>query len=303
MKAYLCAPRYVLGEVEEDHRELPDLTARAAQLRMPVRAEIWGWGRYRRTELSLAELAIEAGRAALLAGDTAAHEVDMLLLCSTRFPGGAETHGRFVQVIMTELGLTRAAFAGITLNRCTNLLAALDIAAALVTSRRRRRVLVVTADRAGDVDRLENFALFSDGAAGCLVANDPVGRPTYEIVACASAEKAADLDWSSEISADLAREVNDRLLGTARLRLEQIVGLLHANLVLPLVVMKERLAGFTQAQLYTDNIPRIGHCFAADPLINLVDRYGAAGPGPDRHVLLAASVPGSRLGVLLHAHQ
>ncbi len=75
--------------------------------------------------------------------------------------------------------------------------------------------------------------------------------------------------------------------------------LAHANLYKPLVVMKERQAGFSPPQLYLANIERLGHCFAADPLINLVDRMALGHVRPGSYCLLASSVPGSRIGVLL----
>jgi 3-oxoacyl-[acyl-carrier-protein] synthase-3 len=68
------------------------------------------------------------------------------------------------------------------------------------------------------------------------------------------------------------------------------------NIFLPLLITKERQAGFTAEQIYSRNVTRIGHCYAADPLINLVDRQ----THPGHYYLLAASVPGSRFGVLLH---
>jgi 3-oxoacyl-[acyl-carrier-protein] synthase-3 len=46
----------------------------------------------------------------------------------------------------------------------------------------------------------------------------------------------------------------------------------------------------------------VGHCFAADPLINLVDRDAQGELRDGAHYLLAASVPGSRIGVLLRKH-
>jgi len=67
----------------------------------------------------------------------------------------------------------------------------------------------------------------------------------------------------------------------------------------PLLVMKERQAGFREDQLYLDNIVRIGHCFAADPLINLVDRAALGHLLEGHYCMLAASVPGARFGVLL----
>lgn len=306
----LQAPRYVLGEEELDHTEVECLAERAAELKMVPRAALWGWGSVRRTGRGLAELAIDSGTATLRAAGVDPAEVDALILCSTRFPGGPRTHGRFVERILTGTGLERAAFLGITLNRCTNLLVALDTAHALVAAGRHRRILVVTTDRIEDEkERMESFALFSDGAASCLVSagttvGDTAGAGTrlgahYRIRSTAGAQEAAALDWSHEISADLAREANGRLLAPLDLALDQVDGLLHANLFLPLVTMKERQAGFTARQLYTANITRIGHCFAADPLINLADQERAGLLRDGGHYLAAVSVPGSRVAVLL----
>ena len=170
------------------------------------------------------------------------------------------------------------------------------MATALVASGRHRTVLVITTDRVADeADRMEQFALFSDGAASCLVAADPYGTPVYEIVSCASAQDNTNLDPSREISSDLARVVNESLLKAGGLALPEVEGLLHANLFLPIVTMKERQAGFSAGQLDTGNVTRVGHCFGADPLINLLDRP----THPGHHYLLVASVPGSRFGVLL----
>ncbi len=290
---HLLAPRYVLGELAEDHTTIPNLAARAEELGMLAKPGLWGWGTVRRTTRSLEELAVETGLATLEGAGLASSDVDQLLLCSTEFPGGPATHGQFVETIMKGLGLN-AAFLGVTLNRCTNLLSALGVAEAMVRSGQRARVLVVTTDRVTDEDtRMESFALFSDGAASCLVTAEP-GPDGYELLGSASAQDPGALDWGNEISSDLSRVVNAELLAPRGLTLGDVKALLHNNLYKPIVVMKERQAGFAAAQLNTENTARVGHCFAADPLINLTDH--ADGPG---HYLMASSVPGSRVGVLL----
>jgi 3-oxoacyl-[acyl-carrier-protein] synthase-3 len=119
------------------------------------------------------------------------------------------------------------------------------------------------------------------------------------VLGCAAAQETASLDWTSQISSDLARQVNKALLGPAGLSLGDVAALLHVNLFRPLLVMKERQAGFREDQLFLDNITRTGHCFAADPLINLVDRVALGHIGAGDYAMLAASVPGSRFGVLL----
>ncbi|UUU39506.1 3-oxoacyl-ACP synthase [Streptomyces sp. NBC_00162] len=297
---HLSAPRYVLGENPADHTSMANLTARAAELRMPAKASLWGWGTIHRTGKNLETLAVESGRATLAAAGAEPGQVDALILCSTRFPGGPRTHGGFVQAVMTGLGLGDAAFTGITLNRCTNLLVGLRLAQALVASGQHHTVLVVTTDRISDeAIRMENFALFSDGSAACLVSARPYGDNAYEILGGASAQDPPSLGWSNEISSDLARVVNDRILTPLDLTLKDVDGVLHPNLFKPIVVLKERQAGFSAGQLFLDNIPRVGHCFAADPLINLVDRAEAGQLRDGGHYLLASSVPGVRVGVLL----
>jgi 3-oxoacyl-[acyl-carrier-protein] synthase III len=298
--AYLSAPAYVLGETEVAWSDVDGLRERAAQWRMPVLPDLWGWGVARRTSRGLDELFVEAGKAALDAAGLDPAAVSALVLCSTRFPGGPDTHGSFVSGVTGALGLADAAVFGLTLNRCTTFLGGIDLAAALVAAGRHRCVLVVTADRVDDeAARLERFALFSDGAAACVVADAPWSAPAYDVVACASAQVNTDLDWSHEISSDLGRVVNDALLKPADLALSEVAGLLHANLFLPVVAMKERQAGYAAGQLDTANVARVGHCFGADPLINLADRAAAGRVRPGEAYVLAVSVPGVRHGVLL----
>ena len=297
---FLKAPHYVLGEIDEDHTAINNLPARIAELGILPKADLWGWGRIRRTLRSAESMAIESGTATLLAAGIDAASVDALVLCSTRFPEATESHGLFVQTIMAGIGLCRAHFIGLTLNRCANLLAGLQTAEAMVASGQHRRVLVITTDRIADeATRMEKFAVFSDGAASCAVTDEDDGPAGFELVSCAAAHNLAELDWANEINSGLSLQVNECLLGPLGMKIGDISGLMHANIFRPIVVLKEMQAGFTPAQLYTGNITRVGHCFAADPLINLADRVAAGQVQDNRYYMLASSVPGSRIGVLL----
>jgi 3-oxoacyl-[acyl-carrier-protein] synthase-3 len=296
-RVFLSAPRYVLGEIELDHSEIGNLPERAEEFGMPRRPELWGWGKVHRTEKSLETLAIECGTATLRGAALDPVSVDALVLCSTRFPGDAETHGNFVETIVTGLGTGNHDVMGMTLNRCTNLLAGLRVAQALIAGGSHRRVLVITTDRVADeTTRMRNFALFSDGAAACLV-TDTDGE--YELVASGAAHDTTAMDWSHEISADLSRRVNEALLTSRDMKLDDVDGLMHSNIYKPVVMMKELQAGFSASQLCTGNIERFGHCFAADPVVNLADRDAADRIRDGRHYMLAASVPGVRVGILL----
>jgi len=299
--AYLGGASYELGEHEAGYAAIENLDELADRFKLVRDPGLWGWGSIRTTSRELDELASAAGSAALRAAGADPAGVDALVLCSNRVPGPAEGHGSLVASVLAGTGLGDIPCYGMNLNRCVNLLAGIDVARALVTSGRHDAVLVITTDKvAGGADRMSQFALFSDGAASCLVsAVAGPGTGWHELIGCATAQRAAELDWSNQISSDLAREVSDRLLHRHGLKVGDLAALAHANLFTPLVVMKERQAGFAAEQLYLANIERLGHCFAADPLINLADRTALGHVPVGSHAMLAASVPGSRIGALL----
>ena len=296
---FLRGPSYVLGECEVDHGEIENLAELARGFKLAPQPGLWGWGTIRTTKRELAELAVETGLASLGAAGADPASIAALVLCSNRVPGPAEGHGQFVADVLTGIGLGDIPAYGVNLNRCVNLLAGIDVARAFVLSGRYRRVLVITTDKVAEgAERMSQFALFSDGAASCVLADEPGG---FELLGCATAQEVATLEWTNQISSDLARDVNEQLLGAAGIGLGEVGALLHANLFIPLVVMKERQAGFSAEQLYLGNITRFGHCFAADPLINLVDRMALGHIAAGGYCMLASSVPGSRIGALLRA--
>jgi len=303
LTVYLRGASYVLGESEVGYADIPDMAELAAEFGLALNPGLWGWGTVRNTRRDLADLAAATGRATLRAAGIEPASVDALVLCSTRIPGPADDHGSFMADVLTGIGVGDIPFYGMSLNRCVNLLAGLDVANAFVTGGRYRHVLVITVDAVAEgAAGISQFALYSDAAASCIMCPDP-GPPgaadSYEILGCATAQDATTMAATSQISSDLARAVNDQLLEPPGLKTSDIAALLHLNLFKPLIMMKERQSGFRPGQLYLDNIERLGHCFAADPLINLVDRAALGHFGEGHYCLLAASVPGSRIGVLL----
>jgi 3-oxoacyl-[acyl-carrier-protein] synthase III len=299
-KVRLLGPAYVLGEHEVDHTAIDNLGELAKRFKLAPKADLWGWGTIRTTSRELEDLAVQTGLDTLRTAGIDPASIDALVLCSNRIPGPAEGHGQFVADVLTGIGLGDIPAYGANLNRCVNLLAGIDLARALVVSGRYRRVLVITTDKVAEgADRMSQFALFSDGAASCVIAAEAGPASGFELLGCATAQETASLEWTSQISADLAKDVNEQLTGAAGIKLGDVVALAHANLFTPLVAMKERQAGFSADQLYLGNIIRLGHCFAADPLINLVDRDGLGHLPAGSYCLLASSVPGSRIGALL----
>ncbi|QSB06884.1 hypothetical protein [Natronoglycomyces albus] len=291
----ISAIAYVLGEEDLSYEDIPNWEQSAQLHNMAPLPELWGWGRLRRTNRDIADLAVQTGEQSLKEAGIEAADIDSLYLCCTAFPSSLAQQRDLIDSIQSRLGLDHADVTGVTLGRCTNALVALRAATAAVAAGMSRTALVITADRiTNETERFVNFAIFSDGAASCVVTEAPVAAGYTVVAAAASHDSTGD----DHISAQLAIDVNDTIYRASGIDTSAIAGLSHNNIYAPIVALKERQAGFTEDQLYTDNITRIGHCFAADPLINLADRERNAAIESDGHYLLAASVPGSRVAIL-----
>jgi 3-oxoacyl-[acyl-carrier-protein] synthase-3 len=296
---HLGGVSYVLGEYEHHYLDIEDFLQIAARYQMIEDARLWGWGSFWKSERPAIDLGLEAGRRALKTSGISPGDIDALILCATELPPGLDAHAAYCKRFAQELGLREDLLLfGVTLNRCATLLSALSLASGLIKGGQRRAILVISGDKVGnECHRFQKFALFSDGASSCIVAAEDLDG--YSILGAASAIDTDSMKSDGEISARLARNVNERLLSQARIVQTDVKVILNNNLFLPIVKMKEQQAGFQLPQLFLENINGKGHCFGSDPLINLAD-YAAKGlASTGDYLMLASSVPGIRLGVLL----
>lgn len=278
--------------------EIPGLANWLARNQMIDNPDLWGWDRFRVTAHPTIELLAETARRSLADFGARQPPVDAVILCATRFPADVEGHADFVGRLIETLGLHQAIPYGVTLNRCATLTSALGLAEALVRSGRHQSILVAAGDTSdAHAERLRPFAVFSDGAASCIVSAGQGGE--FQLLGTAAAVDARMMKPNGEISADLARRANADLFARAEVGLRDIKCLAHNNLWKPIVVMKEQQAGFRRDQLYLDNIPRIGHVFSCDPLINMIDLAASGSVASGELLALGSSVSGARFGALL----
>jgi len=222
--------------------------------------------------------------------------MDAVILCAAEFPASVDCHARYCRVVLEGLGLERAFVIGVTLGRCNTMLSAVYLADRLVGSQAYGSVLVIGSDRVADEEeRFQPFALFSDGAASCIVTSQP---GDLAILATASALDPPALDAAGRFSGRLGRAAIDAITRESGVPGGKVSVVLPPNLFTPIVRMSEGQSGFRPDQLYLRNIANRGHCFSADPFVNLVDRQSEDGTRPGEYVLLTSSVPGARVSIL-----
>ena len=287
---------YELGEYEAGYREAHRFEEKIARYEMLDDATAWGWGRFFRSERSRAELAVASARRTLAKAGRTGGDLDAVILCATEFPANVDCHARYCRVVLGELGIERAFMIGVTLGQCNTMLSAVHLADRLVASQSYESVLVVVSDLVADEERrFQQFALFSDAAASCVVTSHP---GDLAILASASALDPSALDTAGRFSGRLGRATVEAITHRSGVPPGEVSVVLSPNMFTPIVRMSEGQSGFRPDQLYLRNIADRGHCFSADPLVNLVDHQRANGTQPGQHVLLTSSVPGSCVRIL-----
>lgn len=297
-RAFLSHIRYSLGERARSYFEAPHFEEKRRSYGLPNVPDLFGWGTYYATELPVAKLAIDAAARTLEAAEVRPADVDVVLFCSVNFL----SEGRSLyQTVLSSLGLTRAFPMGITLNDCTMLPSAVELARSLTVAGH-ANVLIISANRIEDESyRLMNYALFSDSAVSCLVQRGS-GRG-YEILASElmsqirSAKKTDGLDDEG-----LYRAAHERFMQKVQAPVERFERVFCNNLFSPIVKIKEGRLGIRENQLFLENIPRVSHCFAADPLINLSDCCARQPLPPGGLVMLTSDADGLRTQTALRFH-
>ncbi len=296
-KTYIAGIAYELGECFHNYEELPQFHETARAFGMSDDPALWGLGQYRRTTRDRAELAINSARLTLSRSGLASEAIDALVLCAVSFPAAIAQQVDFTNAVTSALQLADKPIFALTLNRCATMLVGLQMARSLILGGEFRNILVIAADAAEtEEERFERFAIFSDGAASCVVSSTAASG--YEIQKTAWKGEAVVKTETLDIGTKLAHKVTEDLNipGGA----QSVSHVFHDNLFIPIVTLREEMAGFATERLFLSNISRIGHCFSCDPLINLFDCETQTPLAHGTSLLLACSTPGIRAALLLN---
>jgi len=274
LNCYLSGVSYSLG----DQMHIDTLNEEAATL-TSLKAK--GLASYRNSTSDFDELIIESIEATLEKTHCNPNDVDGIMFISDSFKFMPEFSSTGINHILRKLELFNAKPYGTSLSECANLSYGLQLGHALITSGASKNILVVVFDRLDPTlnSRLVDFGLgvFSDGVASCLLHS--AGNADYKLIDVSLYQDIAiDLidvnthieEYFSRIAQGL-KTVCSQLLEKNNLTPSHIDKLFANNYVEHTLNMFVNHIGFNEQQSYFDNIPRLGHVFSADTLINLED--------------------------------
>ncbi|WP_431911900.1 hypothetical protein [Micromonospora carbonacea] len=237
---------------------------------------------FRKSPLSLPELCHQSVGDTLRASGVAPADIGAVLLATTvnsihavglDYPEVAQ--------ILGDYGLVDAKLYGVSLAKCSNLSAALELGSSLLRANDYPEVLIIVGDKcARDRDRFMDSAesILSDGAMSFVLSKT---GGTYELKHLATSSDLSHLtrtfgvlqfvDNSVKNLGKLWRAIPPEL---PRDRMEKVFcG--NYNMLIQRNLARE--LGIGQQALYLENLRRLGHVFSCDVLINLSD-YTASTP-------------------------
>lgn len=235
---------------------------------------------YRKSPLSLPELCNRSVGETMRSSGVAPAEIGAVLLATTvNSIHAVNLDYPEVAQILGDHGLVDAKLYGVSLSKCSNLSAALELGSSLLRGGGHSNVLVVVGDKcARDRDRFMDSceSILSDGAMSFVLSRS---EGDYQLVHLATSSDLSHLTrkfgvlefvdnsikqmgklWRA-IPADYPRE-----------RMEKVFcG--NYNMLIQRNLMRELGAG--KERFYLENLRRMGHVFSCDVMINLSD-YAAS---------------------------
>jgi 3-oxoacyl-[acyl-carrier-protein] synthase-3 len=174
--------------------------------------------------------------------------------------------------LQADFGLSKAVVIGINQQACTGMLGSLYIAKVLIDAdRRMQRILCVTADRFPPGAMYEqSYNLISDGAAACIVSNEPSG---FKIVACHAVTNGAMSLASDDETVgsffNYSHRVIHETLSHAGMSVNDIDWIVPQNTNLVAWELLSRLLPFEHDRIYHPTLNEVGHVISGDNIINL----------------------------------
>lgn len=292
---------YALGAGAGRYDELPETAGIIERYNMGGPPDVWGFGTWRKTELGYFEMLTQVGAQVLAATERDPAGIDALYLCSATFMFDFETMNLSIARLLTDLGLSRAVPVVISGAGCAASIQGVVTAAREIRSGDIDSALLLSTDIVAEGGvRFYQYATISDGASGMLMTSDGTGE--LEVLGASMITRAPLMLKDDQYVAgqkEMYLAASERVFAGTGHAQKDVAAVLASNLHLPIQRVFANAGGYASAQVFTDNVARIGHCYGSDPVVNFVDRAATHPPRGGELFVLQSSAMGHVGNVLV----
>ncbi|MFY1652842.1 hypothetical protein ACN27J_18365 [Solwaraspora sp. WMMB762] len=289
-----------MGELECKPADIPGFDSLWQSVSPKTDFAAMGCGTYRRMPGPVLPYVVDAVHRTLRDAGVSPSAVSHIVF-ATSDPTLARLPHDFAIRVIDAVGLIGCVPHLLSFQRCCSSQTALRHGRQLFADPGVHNVLVVALDfTPDDRDRVRDYALFSDGAASCVLTRGAPG-----LVRLVSSSIHVDKDGLRGHDSILSRkEVADKaltaVLAASGRRLEQITKVFTANLYQPLMLFNAAAAGLPPDRLhYAETLAAYGHCGNTDWMINLADYHEKSGIVAGQTYLAQAPAQGFHACTLL----
>lgn len=277
---------FALGE-KVWYRDLPDIEERILALNIPDEEDLWNWGWCRRSAGDYDEHVARGFTEAVEFIGGAGIAVDAVLACGPTHNDGDRFAAAIVRDVLPKIGVGAERLRRVDDRDCANVMQAVADARELIAAGA-DHVLILAAEKMEDERaRFRKHSMFSDFSFALLLSSG-VDRCGHEIAdVYMGRDPHPGQDTSAILTRHLEKECVTELLARNGVERRDVAKLFYLNLFEPIAEMKGKDIGFPGRQLHTDEVKESGHCYGADPFINM-HGYLAKGGNGTTHVLCAS---------------
>jgi 3-oxoacyl-[acyl-carrier-protein] synthase III len=265
-----------------------------------------GFECFLRSEKTVTDLGISSLKQSLQASKLEPAAIDTLIFCTSTYPGPVSLLQAELEEWLHSAGFRHVNLFLLSFARCSNIASALLFAKTLLAQGQAHRVAIVTSDKHEPRHRprnsQNNTQIMSDAAASCIVSLesgpyrvDGIWRNTDLAITPArlagtTAERLAAYTHYHKLIRALGRSFSDTTIDD----------LVTHNMALPSIRAMASEFGISSTKLMEENVPRMGHAFCADGLVNLESCRQKMGPeGKARRVAMLLTGVNTHSAVLL----
>jgi 3-oxoacyl-[acyl-carrier-protein] synthase-3 len=287
---YLHSSVYRLGETRLHISDIDAYEARLKRLKIPLAPEV-GLGNFCVTE-DVYRLVQEAAAETVSLSGYQPSEIDSVVFCSSHFSHPFPRRNKGLASALLSNEIAPRSIRGICGLGCTDVLCGIDTAINTLELRSATKVLVIGLEAFTEQQlsaRLLDYAIISDAVVTFIVSRSPGNSPLSRPLKIAASESIAILS-----NVGKGMNINDAkvygrtasaTLESAKLQSDDVKKVFGSNTFLLVKKARESSAGFSPEQMYLENVERLGHCLACDPIVNMID-YCVSGD-PSNYILFA----------------
>lgn len=277
---------FTLGEEKIWYRDLPAIEERIQTLQIPDDEELWEWGWCRRATRDYDAHVAHGYGDVVRYVQASGVRIDAVLACGPVQHDAERFAERLSADVLPQIDGAAGRLRRIDDFDCANALQGVADARALIASGA-ENVLVLAGEKLENEQiRFRSYSVFSDFTFALLLSADTAGCD-YEVLDLEMGrdEQPAE-DTSRILVRTLEKEIGVALLARNGISAEDVTKFFYLNLFPPIAEMKTKDSGFAARHFYSE-ARESGHCYGADPFMNL-DGYFANGGGGELHVLCAS---------------